>query len=98
MKLDSVRDVEREFWAPVMCNEMTLQNVVRFADDSFRVSIHQTVVYACFILQRKRLGVPLTIDVKKQLAKSLFELHSRDITHGDPRIDDAIIVDHQSNG
>ena len=83
-----------------MCNEMTLQNVVRFADDSFRVSSHQTVVYACFILQEvgKRLGVPLTSDVKKQLAKSLFELHSRDITHGDPRIDDAIIVDHQSNG
>ena len=79
---------------------MTLQNVVRVTDDSFCVSSHQTVFYAGYILQEvgKRLSFPLTIDVKKQLAKSRFELHNRGITHGDARIDNAIIVDHQSNG
>ena len=74
--------------------------MVRVTDNSFCVSSHQTVFNAGYILQEvgKRLSFPLTIDVEKQLAKSRFELHSKGITHDDARIDDAIIVDHQSNG
>jgi tRNA A-37 threonylcarbamoyl transferase component Bud32 len=84
---------------------MSLSNVIRVAQHSFHASLGEDVsdneegvpYYAGYIIEEigQPLSLPLTVEMKRELAKSLFDLHSRDQSHGDPRVANALMHDGQ---
>jgi hypothetical protein len=53
------------------------------------------VDYAGYLLARKgeKIALPVSDETKVKLADLLYGLHCNDVTHGDPRIDNALMLD-----
>lgn len=56
-----------------------------------------TVAYAGYLLARvgNKIARPLAREVKMKLASALYRLHSCNISHGDYRIDNALILNDE---
>ena len=63
-------------------------------ENSYRSGTTTGVDYAGYILAQegKPISFPISIDVMAALAKALYGLHSHGVVHGDPRIENALIL------
>jgi hypothetical protein len=62
--------------------------------DSFRSGEVYNFSYAGYLLaeEGKKIALPLTTTLKDMLVVSLYGLHSRNVIHGDPHIDNALLL------
>jgi hypothetical protein len=89
-------DPEKEylFMLKLQKQEDVAHLVFPIIEDSFRSGETRGVRFAGYLLAQvgEQLVNPLSPDVKSALARSLCELHSHDVIHGDPRIENVLIL------
>ena len=91
-------EVEKEYKLMLECQKKDKIQPFVFPvqEGSYRSGSADPVDYAGYILTRigHRISPPpLSIDVKLKLVEALYGLHSNNVIHGDPRIDNALILD-----
>ncbi len=64
-------------------------------EESFHRGEIEGVKYAGYLLAQEgqKITLPVSNEMKRQLAVSLCELHSHNVNHGDPRIQNVLILD-----
>eukprot|EP01038_Epipyxis_sp_PR26KG_P011740 gene11740-15710_t len=91
-------DVEKEYLLMLQYQKRNdIQSFVfPVVENSFLSGIVGTVAYAGYLLveEGNKIGLPLSDQLKEQLVVSLHGLHSHDVIHGDPRIDNALTLNH----
>lgn len=92
-------DVEKEYKLMVQCLERAEVNpfVFPIVQGSFREGLAGEVPYAGYLLERKgeKVTLPVSRAVMTELVALLYELHSKNIIHGDPRIDNVLRLGSQ---
>jgi hypothetical protein len=90
-------EVELEFKSMVRCLSSEGVNAFVFpiVVDSYRCGRIQEVDFAGYILAREGVQIlpPIEPDIKRKLAEALYGLHVNEIIHGDPRIQNALLLD-----
>jgi hypothetical protein len=90
-------EVEREFNMLHNLNGRaeTLSVVFPVISNSYRSGSVGIVTYAGYLLSKEgtKITLPLTTATKIKLADSLYKLHLGDVIHGDPRIENALLLD-----
>ena len=88
--------VEREFNVMVsLYNRDDVSHLVfPVVEGSFREGVIGTFKYAGYLLacEGQKINSPVTLKLKADLAAALYELHQNNIIHGDPRIQNALIL------
>ena len=90
-------EVEREYNS--MKNCLSMEEVKAFAFPivvgSYRSGNIREVDYAGYILACEGVQIlpPIAPDIKRKLAEALYGLHANQIIHGDPRIQNALLLD-----
>jgi len=92
-------EVEKEYKLMLECQKKDKIQpfVFPLQEGSYRSGSADLVDYAGYILTRigHRISPPpLSNDVKLKLVEALYGLHSNNVIHGDPRIDNALILDN----
>jgi DNA-binding Xre family transcriptional regulator len=86
--------VEKEYKLMIQCLERVDVNpfVFPIVKDSFRSGVAVGVHYAGYLLEGKgeKITLPVSPEVMTELVALLYALHSKDIIHGDPRIDNVL--------
>jgi hypothetical protein len=90
-------DVEKEYLLMLehhKCEAIT-SLVFPVVEGSYRCGEIRGVQYAGYILAQEgqQIPLPVTNDLKKELAVSLCGLHSHGVIHGDPRIENVLILE-----
>ena len=89
-------EVEKEFLLMLQYRKRTdIQSFVfPVVENSFHSGVVGSVAYAGYLLAEEgiKIGLPLSNALKTELVVSLYELHSHDVIHGDPRIDNALTL------
>ena len=95
----SSHEVEKEYKLMVQCLERAEVNpfVFPIVQGSFREGLAGEVPYAGYLLERKgeKVTLPVSRAVMTELVALLYELHSKNIIHGDPRIDNVLRLGSQ---
>ena len=93
-------EVEEEYLLMLQCQQNILLSSVVFplVVDSYRCGATDgpfPVEYAGYKLafEGKKIATPTTNAIKTQLAAALFQLHDNNVAHGDPRIENALLLD-----
>ncbi len=90
-------EVEREYNSMECC--LSMEGVKAFAFPivvgSYRSGSIRGVDYAGYILACEGVQIlpPIALDIKRKLAEALYGLHANQIIHGDPRIQNALLLD-----
>ena len=88
--------VEKEYLMMLRClkHDKVSNLVFPVVNLSYRHGFVGTVAYAGYLLAQEgeKISLPLTIELKAELAVSLHGLHSHDMIHGDPRIANALML------
>ena len=88
--------VEREYVLMVRYQKQKeIQELIfPVVENSYRSGTTAGVDYAGYILAQegKPISFPISIKVKDALAEALYGLHSNGVIHGDPRIENALIL------
>jgi hypothetical protein len=89
-------DVEKEYQLMLQYQKRNNIHSLVFpvVENSFHSGFVGTVVYAGYLLAEEgnKIGLPLSNALKTDLAVSLHGLHSHNVIHGDPRIDNALTL------
>ena len=89
--------VEREFilMQRYHTNDETSLVVFPVVEGSYRNGVAKDVSYAGYMLASKgdQMVLPLNAELKGELAIALFRLHAHGLTHGDPRVENALLLD-----
>lgn len=89
-------DVEKEYLLMLQYKKRhDIQSLVfPVIENSYQSGIVGTVAFAGYLLAEEgsKIGLPLSNVLKTELAVSLHKLHCHDVTHGDPRIDNALTL------
>lgn len=87
-------EVEKEYKLMIQCLERVDVNpfVFPIVKDSFRSGVAVGVPYAGYLLEGKgeKITLPVSPIVMTELVALLYALHSKEIIHGDPRIDNVL--------
>jgi hypothetical protein len=90
------KDIEREYKSMTKCLGMEGVKSVTFpiVVDSYRHGQICGVDYAGYLLACAGVKIlfPLASDIKRKLAEALYQLHANNIIHGDPRIQNALLL------
>ena len=90
-------EVEREYNSMERC--LSLEGINAFVFPiivgSYRRGSIREVDYAGYILACEGVQIlpPVAPDIKRKLAEALYGLHANQIIHGDPRIQNALLLD-----
>jgi hypothetical protein len=89
-------DVEKEY---LLMLQYQNRNDIQFlvfpvVENSFHSGVVGSVAFAGYLMTQEgdKITLPLSNALKTELAVSLHGLHSHDVIHGDPRIDNALIL------
>eukprot|EP00981_Chlorochromonas_danica_P013835 scaffold6913_cov169-Ochromonas_danica.AAC.1 len=90
-------EVEKEYLLMLQHHkwEAITSLVFPVVEGSYRCGVILGVQYAGYLLAQEgeQIPLPVTNDLKKELGVSLCELHSHSVIHGDPRIENALVLD-----
>jgi serine/threonine protein kinase len=90
-------EVEKEYLLMLQYHkwEAITSLVFPVVEGSYRCGVMRGVRYAGYILDQEgqQIPLPVTNDLKKELVVSLCGLHSHSVIHGDPRIENVLILE-----
>ena len=90
-------EVEKEYLLMLQYHkwEAITSLVFPVVEGSYHCGVMRGVQYAGYLLAQEgqQIPLPVTNNLKKELAASLCGLHSHDVIHGDPRIENVLVLD-----